>query len=215
MEFPEVAENCIYSPARRGQFSVRSLPFSLMFLGSYGGPKLLSLLIPLPDYFWASLQLGMFLVVIQVSHKKWLAWMQEVDEDLRPQLEDRYVRSFEKSIHVGIAPGRKERSYSGDTSWDIGFIEASDSLLFYGDQSRFQLLASDMVQVELRAPITKAPRLLIQFAYPNGNTAWIAIEIREGQSRTSQLAAMHRLKAQITLMGGTQRKNGFLLPRGL
>ena len=109
------------------------------------------------------------------------------------------------ALHVGVSPGRKVRSYDGDTSWDVGFLTVSDGLHYRGDQSSFDLTGSQIHRMQVRRTLGTMfqPMLFIQFALPakgGEELHWLMIEARIPGSSTDRYATIQRLRAQICLM---------------
>jgi hypothetical protein len=139
---------------------------------------------------------------------------EEFRDALVPQLEDRYVRRLSDAMHVGIAPGPKLNRYAGDPAWDVGFLVVEEGLLYYGDQTRFQLLRDDILEVQIQNAFSLmgVPRMLIQYRTAWNHPAWLAVDARDCGSRTHQIAGLHHLRAQIALLPKGERRHGFALP---
>jgi hypothetical protein len=213
----KVSHRCIYDPSKRSASNYdlafpRTLTAISLFwwivhcLGAGG--------IRLVDLNWFILIAALHFGMVSRTVRKASVAREEFREMLLPQLEDRYVRRLSGALHVGIAPGRKLNSYAGDYAWDIGFLVVENGLLYYGDQTRFQLLREDILRVEISRSLQfgGAPRLLIEYRTAWNHPAWLALDARGGGSKTQQLAALHHLRSQIAFLPPGERLNGFSLP---
>lgn len=213
----QVSQRCIYDASRRSWANcdlafprmvfALSIFWTVVRFASHGR-------IGIFEAEWLTICVGLYCGWVGVLRRRTANRREEFREMLLPQMEDRYVRSLKQAEHVGISPGRRIDWYSGDSAWDVGFLVIEDGVLFYGDQSRFQLVKDDIVGVQVRGTrfLGRAPRLLIQYRAEYGGTAWLAIDVRGRLSLTQQIATLHHLRAQIALQRGGERRAGFALP---
>lgn len=213
----EVSRRCIYDASQRSVSNYDlSFPRTLTAITLFwwivhcvGASGITAL-----DLNWFVLIAALHMGLVSRIVRRATAAREEFKDMLLPQLEDRYVRSLKEALHVGIAPGQKVTRYAGDHAWDVGFLVVEDSLVYYGDQTRFQLLQDDILSVEVARALELGgtPRLLVEYRTAWNHPAWLAIDARGSGSKTQQLAALHHLQAQIAFLPAGQRRTGFSLP---
>jgi len=93
----------------------------------------------------------LFAIVIYSARAAGTAAMPAMRRSIEPALQARYGVAMHGMSHVGYSPGSELRVYSGDTSWDAGFIAFSpDRMVFLGDASHFELRPEQVAGSNIR-----------------------------------------------------------------
>lgn len=148
------------------------------------------------------LTIAVILVVPYIGQRS----MKRLGEEMRPDYEREYNTSLANAPHVGISPGEDLRSYSGDTSWDFGYLKFdSEGIDYLGDKTTFRIPTNTIESIEVKGHgylyIHKAPVLIIRWRNAQtGNLDVISVEVRDAESSAKQWKRTDYLKRSIELM---------------
>jgi hypothetical protein len=132
-------------------------------------------------------------------------------EELRNRLGVKYAKDLSEMVHIGYTPCRDPRSYSGDKSWDVGFLAFGAHLEYFGDQQHWRLLPSEILRVKVCGYYR--PRLLLQFQTRFGSPKWICLEPRIAGSNTARYAHLQLIRIRIAMLGGSAKASGVEPPQ--
>lgn len=193
-----VAKDCRYGPKERAratahlQWTLFPFQIALTTVGSFR---------PQNPVFVAVVLCVIPGVILAVARGRKLQG--RLGDDLRPKLADDYATDLTDALHVGVSPGRRMANYSGDDSWDIGFVTVDERFNYYGDQCSFSLAKGQVLRAEVRRPVRAAfgPRLFVEFTEPGRErTRWLIVEARGLCSFTQRYIALQRLRTRLAVM---------------
>jgi hypothetical protein len=112
-------------------------------------------------------------------------------------------QAAEEGLFVGISPGIEQRSYDGDTHWDVGFLLLQPGwLAYYGDQIRFALRPDQVERMEIDpprigGPLTESRLLLYWRAAEVGLDGVLSVAVRAHNTRRERRDALEDLRRRI------------------
>jgi len=207
----EVSEKCIYNRKARERLCMPTAEFSILYLIV----EIIALMIILSTsgrlmVFLATTGIGLTAFLFSSMRRHRARLTREFAHFLQPQLEDRYGVSLAAASCVGIAPGRVSGQYLGDRIWDVGYLQLTDRLTYYGDQCSFCLDRSEIKAV--RSCGRLHPNIEVEFIGPSGRSEWLMVEYRGSADRMEQLLEAQRLRAKIALLPEPAGQSSFPLP---
>jgi hypothetical protein len=116
-------------------------------------------------------------------------------------------QAVEEGLFVGISPGMEQRSYDGDTHWDVGFLFLQPGwLAYYGDQVRFALRPDQVQRVEVHHPgfgQLIESWLRVHWRDPEaGLEGILSLSFRGGRGRRERRKALEDLRRRIEAWKG-------------
>jgi Zn-dependent protease with chaperone function len=128
-----------------------------------------------------------------------IASMSAMRIELQAALQARYGLPLGWLAHVGYSPGAEVRYYSGDSSWDAGFLGIwQDRIVFLGDACCFEILPEQVAGAKIGwyriAGGARFPRIYVTWrALPSMPEQVFSLEVRDGRN----IAAIRRLTARL------------------
>lgn len=117
-----------------------------------------------------------------------LTLMRRFRRTVEDKCESEYGLDLSNAPHVGISPGPRGRNYSGETSWDIGFLVFEEGrIAYYGDRSAFEFRPEQIIDVQFKPnwelPGFGYPRLSISWRdQPQASPEFISLSTRDARS---------------------------------